>query len=327
MRRVFVAALAASMLQLGGAFAQTSEIDQHINAAREAAGLDFRSTFINLCLPAAPRPANAAPRPPGPRPIPERATWYAAPYKVFDNLYWLGTRQHSSWALTTSAGIILIDTNFAWATQPEIIDGLTKLGLKPSDIKYVLISHAHGDHDQGAAEIQKLGAKVVMGEPDWVETLKRAPDAPGGVPKKDISVGRDGTKVTLGDTSVTVVFTPGHSPGTLSYVFPVKDNGRVVQVAYSGGTLTGAFGQDAKRWDEYIESQKRIAKAANDAGASVLLSNHSEYDNAYTKARLVTAPREVGEGNPFIVGTSAVQNYFTVMAECATASKLRNNAR
>ena len=54
---------------------------------------------------------------------PDRANWYAPPFKVFDNLYWLGTRQHSSWALQTSAGIIIIDTNFAWATEPEIIDG------------------------------------------------------------------------------------------------------------------------------------------------------------------------------------------------------------
>jgi len=98
-------------------------------------------------------------------------------------------------------------------------------------------------------------------------------------------------------------------------------------VAYSGGTLTGAFGTDARRWDEYINSQKRIAAAAQAAGASVLLSNHSEYDDAYTKARLVTAKREVGEQNPFIVGADNVQNYFTVMEECATASKLRNNAK
>ena len=56
--------------------------------------------------------------------------WYASPYKVFDNFYWLGTRQHSSWALRTSEGIIIIDTNFAWATQPEIIDGLTDAGSR-----------------------------------------------------------------------------------------------------------------------------------------------------------------------------------------------------
>jgi len=266
-----------------------------------------------------------------PRPAPDRGIWYASPYQVFDNLYWLGTRQHSSWALKTSAGLIIIDTNFAWATQPEILDGMAKLKLNPKDIKYVILSHAHGDHDQGVATLQsKYGARVVMGGPDWEATLKRAPDVAGGVPTRganDISVGPEGYKLTLGDTTVDIVFTPGHSVGTLSYVFPVKDKGKTVMVAYSGGTLTGAFGTDGKRWDEYIDSQKRIAAAAAAAGASVILSNHSEYDNAYTKARLVALKREVGEDNPFIVGQQNVQNYFTVMEECATASKLRNGAK
>jgi metallo-beta-lactamase class B len=259
---------------------------------------------------------------------PDRANWYAPPFKVFDNLYWLGTRQHSSWALQTSAGIIIIDTNFAWATRPEIIDGLTKLGLNPGDIKYVVISHAHGDHDQGAAELQeRYSAQVVMGAPDWDATLKRPPTAPGGVPKKDIAVGPEGTKLTLGDTTLQIVATPGHSPGTLSYVFPVKHEGKTIMVAYSGGTLTGAFGTDGARWDEYIASQRKIAKVAADAGAVALLSNHSEYDGAYTKARLIAAPRQPGENHPFIVGTEGVQRYFTVMAECAMASKLRNGAK
>jgi metallo-beta-lactamase class B len=247
---------------------------------------------------------------------------------VFDNFYWLGTRQHSSWALQTSAGIILLDTNFAWATGPEIIDGMTKLGLKPSDIKYVVISHAHGDHDQGAAELQeRFQAKVVMGAPDWDATLQRPPTAAGGVPTKDIAVGPDGMKLTLGDTTVNIFATPGHTPGTLSYIFPVKDQGRTVTVAYSGGTLTGAFGTNAARWDEYIASQRKIAKAAADAGASVIISNHSEYDGAYTKARLIAAPRQPGEEHPFIVGAAGVQRYFTVMSECATASKLRLGAK
>ena len=259
---------------------------------------------------------------------PDRAGWYASPYKIFDNLYWLGTRQHSSWALRTSDGIIIIDTNFAWATQPEIIDGLTKLGLNPRDIKYVLISHAHGDHDQGAAELQtRYGAKVVMGAPDWESTLQRPATAAGGVPKRDVAVGPEGAKITLGDTTVTLVATPGHTPGTLSYVFPVKDEGRTVMVAYSGGTLTGAFGADGARWDQYIASQQKIAKVAADAGATVMLSNHSEYDGAYTRARLIGVKREVGENHPFIVGADAVQRYFTVMTECATAAKLRAGAK
>lgn len=325
--------LLATTISTPMAVAQTTgEIDAHIAAAKTAAGLDYRATFVNLCFPTpfpgGPRGAAALLTP---RPAPDRGIWYASPYQVFDNLYWLGTRQHSSWALKTSAGLIIIDTNFAWATQPEILDGLAKLKLDARDIKYVILSHAHGDHDQGVATLQsKFGAKVVMGGPDWDTTLQRAPDVAGGVPKRgpgDIAVGPEGTKVTLGDTAVDVIFTPGHSPGTLSYVFPVKDKGETVMVAYSGGTLTGAFGTDGKRWDEYIDSQKRIARAASAAGASVILSNHSEYDNAYTKARLVGVKREVGEGNPFISTPQSVQDYFTVMEECATAAKLRNGAK
>lgn len=351
-----------------GAQSQPSEVDIHVANARAAAGQDFRNTFINLCIPNTPRPGGGggfgggapggaggpggapggaggpggAPGGPGaaPRPAggggggggggasPDRAGWYAPPYKVFDNLYWLGSRTFSSWALTTSAGIIIIDTNFAYTTQAEIIDGLTTLGLNPNDIEYVIISHAHGDHDQGAAELQRrFGAKVVMGEPDWVSTLARPATAAGGVPTKDVSVGPNGYKLTLGDVTVDIIATPGHTDGTLSYVFPVKNGGETVMVAYSGGTLTGAFGTNASRWDQYIDSQRRIAAAAAAANASVILSNHSEYDGAYTRARLLLAPRAPGENHPFIVGPDRVQGYFTVMQECATASKLRNNAQ
>jgi metallo-beta-lactamase class B len=335
--RTSVVMTSLSAMLLGtAALAQmpSSQIDSHIATAKTAAGQEYRGTFVNLCLPSAPRGGGAGrgggggSRGTGAPQTPDRANWYAPPLKVFDNLYWLGTRQHSSWALQTSAGIIVIDTNFAWATEPEIIEGMTKLGLNPRDIKYVIISHAHGDHDQGAAELQKrYGAQVVMGAPDWDATLKRPPTATGGVPKKDISVGPEGRKLTLGDTTVEIVATPGHTPGTLSYVFPVKDQGKTVMVAYSGGTLTGAFGTDGARWDEYIASQRKIAKVAADAGASVLLSNHSEYDGAYTKARLLAAPRQPGENHPFIVGAEGVQRYFTVMTECAMASKLRVGAK
>ena len=100
-----------------------------------------------------------------------------------------------------------------------------------------------------------------------------------------------------------------------------------MMVAYSGGTLTGAFGTVAARWDEYIASQRKIAKAAADAGATAILSNHSEYDNAYTKARLIAAPRQQGENHPFIVGADAVQPYVSVMTEYAAASKLRVGAK
>ena len=124
MRTSIVISSLSAMLVGTAVLAQAplSEIDAHIATAKTAAGQDYRGTFVNLCLPSAPRgggagrggaAAGAAPARPQ---TPDRANWYAPPFKVFDNLYWLGTRQHSSWALQTSAGIIIIDTNFAWAT-------------------------------------------------------------------------------------------------------------------------------------------------------------------------------------------------------------------
>jgi metallo-beta-lactamase class B len=74
-------------------------------------------------------------------------------------------------------------------------------------------------------------------------------------------------------------------------------------------------------------SQRWIAKVAAEVEATVMLSNHSEYDSAYTRARLIAAPRQPGESHPFIVETDNVQRYFTVMAECAMASKVRAGAK
>ena len=169
MKNRLVTAVATALF--GATFAVHAQAPQTadalVTAAKHAAGLEFPGTFLRICI----APDNAgggAPRPAGPRVVPDRATWYARPYKVFDNLYFLGTKIHSAWALTTSAGIVLIDTLFDYAVVPEIVDGLGELGLDPHDIKYVLISHAHGDHDQGAALLQnRYGAKVVMGAADW----------------------------------------------------------------------------------------------------------------------------------------------------------------
>jgi len=292
-----------------------------VAAAKRAAGRDYAGTFLRICV----APDNLTPRPPPPlepRPAPDRATWYAAPYKVFDNLYFVGTKIHSAWALITSDGIIVIDTLFDYAIEPEIVDGLAKLGLDPRDIKYVLISHAHGDHDQGAALLQsRYGAKVVMGAADWDATLQRPATAAGGVPKRDVTVGADGLTITLGDTRVNVVATPGHTPGTLSYVFPVKDGGRTLMVAYSGGTAFN-FPRSAENFAIYRDSQKKIAEAARAAGATVLMTNHTEFDGAYDKARIAQLPRAAGEKHPYETDVATVQRYFEMLSTCAEAQRL-----
>ena len=182
----YVLTIVAVTLTLSAIAAQAPTTpDSLLVAAKRAAGQDHAGTFLRICV--APDNAPGGGRgggarggpPPGAGTVPDRATWYAQPYKVFDNLYFVGTRIHSAWGLTTSQGIVIIDTLFDYAIEPEIIDGITKLKLNPRDIKYVLISHAHGDHDQGAALLQsRYGAKVVMGEADWSSTLQPPPPRP-----------------------------------------------------------------------------------------------------------------------------------------------------
>jgi metallo-beta-lactamase class B len=295
-----------------------------VKAAKRAAGLDYAGTFLRICVApdnlegAAGRGAAQS----AARAVPDRALWYAKPAKVFDNLYFVGTRIHSSWALTTNDGIVLIDTLFDYAVEPEIVEGLTTLGLDPRSIKYVLISHAHGDHDQGAALLQsRYRAKIVMGAADWESTLQRPASAPGGVPKRDVVVGPEGTRITLGGTTVDVIATPGHTPGTLSYIFPVRDGGRSVVVAYSGGTAFN-FPRRAENFATYRDSQRRMAKAAAAAGATVVMSNHTEFDRAYDRARIAQLPRTPGEKHPYETDTATVLRYFDIGADCAEAQRL-----
>jgi metallo-beta-lactamase class B len=123
----------------------------------------------------------------------------------------------------------------------------------------------------------------------------------------------------LGDTTVTILLTPGHTLGTLSFLFPVKDQGKTLVVAYSGG-MGFNFPRSPQRFDTYIASAKKFGDAAKAAGASIIFSNHSMYDQAWIRSRWQRKP---GEVSPFVVGADGVARYVTVLSECAKAAKLR----
>src|SRR5882757_9224613 len=155
----------ALCLSISGASAQTTDpTDAFLARAKKAAEFDFTGTLVRTCV----APQTAAQPDAAPRPAPDRATWFTQPAKVFDNLYFVGTKIHSSWALTSSEGIILIDTLYEYAAEEAIVGGLKKLGLDPAKVKYVIISHAHGDHIGGAKLMQdRFHSRIVMGLPDW----------------------------------------------------------------------------------------------------------------------------------------------------------------
>jgi metallo-beta-lactamase class B len=323
MRYALGAALGMSIACSLTAVAQTPDLkppgqfDAYLARAKAAAGFDFTGTLVRVCV--APQDApgpDVAPPPP-----PARETWSTDPARVFDNLYFVGTKIHSSWALTTREGIILIDTLYDYASDEAILGGLKRLGLDPAAVKYVIISHGHLDHVGGAKLLQdRLGARLIMGGPDWDMIEQSVNRFPNGKPTRDI-VATDGQKVTLGDTTVTIVTTPGHTPGTLSLIFEVRDHGRPLTVAYSGGTAFN-FPNDVPHFDTYIASQRKMAKAAADAGATVLMSNHSEFDNAVTKIKTIAA-RKPEEPHPFEIGAEAVARYFKVTDECAQLARFK----
>jgi metallo-beta-lactamase class B len=325
-----VAAAVADVYALQGSSARDfdAEIRTAVQSAKTAAGVEFLGTLGRLCLLPESSTEDTNDNVPEfvakPSSAPARETWYADPARVFDNLYFVGGKVHSAWALTTSDGIILIDTIFPYNSEELIVDGMRKLGLDPKNIKYVLISHAHADHIGGAEMLQnRYRAHVVMGAADWDLVAKYPNRYKSMAPKRDI-VATDGMKITLGETAVTIWATPGHTPGTLSYTFTVFDRGTPVQVAYSGGTAFNFPNRTPdpgiRNFQTYIDSQKHMAAQAAATGATVILSNHSEFDNAYNKNRMLA-----GRGNgphPYELGTDWVQRYFQVMQNCARAAQI-----
>jgi metallo-beta-lactamase class B len=305
--------------------ADTSDV--HVAAAKAAAGQDHLGVFEPLCAapPAAQNPAPAAAAAPG---APDRSAWHVEPVKVFDNLYFVGQSEFSSWAVTTSAGIIVIDTIFDYSVEDEVVGGMKKLGFDPAQIKYAIVSHGHGDHSGGAKFLQdKFGTRIILSAADW-DLLDRST---GTRPKRDM-VATDGQKLTLGDTTLTLYLTPGHTLGTISTLIPVKDGGRPHLVAEWGGTMFNWLRNrsayitperpDRFWFETYSKSAERFRDIVDRAGADVLISNHTNYDGSKRKLPALAA-RKPGDPHPYVIGQEGVKRYLTVVDECAKAGLLR----
>src|ERR1700744_6476440 len=245
------------------------------------------------------------------------------PMQVMDELYFLGNYWTSAWAIKTSAGIIVIDAldNGAEAKQ-YIEDGLRTLGLNPADIKYVVVSHAHGDHYGGAEYLkQKFNPRIVMSEIDWkvfedpnFHNSRPLFDPP---PKRDMAV-NDGDTITLGDTTIKLYVIPGHTLGTLATVFTVHDHGKPHRAVAWGGTAYN-FGPLPDRLQLYSDTTEKYRGIMKKENAEVLLSNHVMFDDAVAKMAALKQ-RKAGDPNPFVVGENTVDRFLTVLGECALAT-------
>jgi metallo-beta-lactamase class B len=252
------------------------------------------------------------------------------PTRLFDDVWALGDEGTTVYAVTTPGGIVLIDALYPDKYEKTLLPQMAKAGLDPAKVRYVLISHGHADHFGGATWFQqKYGARVVLSPADWdlAEKARMPPGHPA--PKRDIEA-RDGEAITVGGVAFTPVFVPGHTPGSLAWIFPVTDGGKAHMAGLFGSTIlrndrltTDNLAQELASWEKWA----RITKARK---VDVELQNHPLFDGMPQKLKAIRA-RAAGQGsgqpNPFVVGQASYQRFAGTVAECLKADIARKGGK
>src|SRR5688572_26846402 len=229
-----IASLRAQQPPAPAAKPDTAAVVQRIAALKAAAGAPWADTVRFWCE--APR-ANRADDP------------VIEPVRIFDNVYAIGSIGTVAYVIQTSAGLIMIDALSPNELESRLLPGFAKLGLDPAQVKIVLVGHGHADHFGGAGYFQqRFGARVYVSAADWdlMETPARGrgPAPAVAAPKRDGEL-QDGAAITLGDVAVRAVAVPGHTPGSMGFIFPVVDRGeRHIAALFGGSWLTPGFLND-----------------------------------------------------------------------------------
>ena len=238
------------------------------------------------------------------------------PTKVFDNVYCIGSVSVVAWVIETSDGLILIDSMWDDIDAKLIEEGIKGFGLNPKDLKYIILSHGHGDHYGGANYLRnKYAAKVVLTktDTDLMYNLNTGANSPRSTKTKVDIYSKDKDVIKLGDTSITILETPGHTAGCSSFIFPVKYKGKEYTAVLWGGT---GLPKEKELVAKYKESAEYFKKEALSKNALVSLTAHLFADNGYANLEKVANLKE-GEANPFIMTKAQMEKYLNSLIERA----------
>lgn len=289
-----------------------------VEAALKAAGTRWASQAAQWCgvfgglRP--PRPE----RGPLPATLPEVPDWPEEPARIFDQVYFVGSKGVSAFAIDTSEGIIVTDAMWAYDVERSVAGGLRKLGLDPGRIRYVIIPHGHPDHYGGAQFLHEaFGAKIVAprGDIPLIQQGPRFDTTP--TPKKIDVLVDDGDTLTLGSTTIQFSAMPGHTPGGVMMDFPVTDRGqphRMLIWAAGSETPGSPTGRQAQTL-----ALERMLQRARDTGLDVVADNHGSHLLVGEMKSHPAAP------NPFLVGSAELQNYLNVRLLCNKARGVAGN--
>jgi metallo-beta-lactamase class B len=290
---------------------ESAEAQRHVAAAMKLAGTDLVPQAKMFCTATGPLRLALARQAAGLPPVPNAVI---EPTRVFDNLYFIGMTSQNAWAITTSAGIILIDTmNSTEEARDVLVPSMKKVGLDPAQIKFIVISHGHPgqtDHTGGASYFQKTyGAKVLMNPVDWalVGPAQR-PERPLATPDMEAT---DGKKLTLGDTTLTLVHLLGHTPGTMGVIVPVKLRGNSHAVMVMGATQMPTP-ESLRQFEHVFNDYARPLKVE----AAVNMHAQGLQDDF---AQLETIRRNPNGPNPYLYGPERFGRFMSIMAECGRA--------
>lgn len=230
------------------------------------------------------------------------------PFQIAGNLYFVGNLWCSSHLIDTGDGLILLDTPTA-GCLPGLIFNITSLGFNLKDLKYIVVSHAHTDHFGAAAALSHFtGAKTFLGEVDArdmrecqerMEKMNQDLGAYNECFVPDVEL-KDGDVISLGNTQIRCVLTPGHTVGVMSHFWTLEDQGRPLRVGIYGGAGFVTLSQTALEHNHQpLTLQKdflaSIDKVWNEP-VDVMLGNHPFHNDTYRKRKRVLA----GETDAFI---------------------------
>jgi len=229
------------------------------------------------------------------------------PHKLFDNLYFVGTTAVGAFIIDSGDGLIMLDTGCSDTDAAMMAADIKKLGLDPSKIKLIFLSHEHFDHYGGLSYFKKNvcpDARVAMSLTAWNILQTVPPQWPyNGLRPQAVDIFlTDGMKIKLGKAFIQVIATPGHSPGCFSFIFPVTDNGKVHMAGLMGGS---AIWPTITETIQYKSSVEYFKAYALEAGCDVGLAFHSQ-DSDFASLN----NRKPGDSNPLVIGTTGFDTIY-----------------